>query len=308
MHRILLRPLEMACPQFIAQDNGRCRAQTLEQHHQDVLYGGGNGDGSHCLVPHAPVCQGVHGCAQPPHELIGNDRGGCPEKLADEQAAPAKQLPDAAGHRQLLSVHISQNQHNFNNSGYQGSHGSAGYSHGRRAELAEYEHVIQAYVNHNGDTAAYNREYNLVHRPEYGHIYIGHGQEGVGQNRYLQVLCPQLHAVMAGSEYAHDGLGGHKGRYNEKQGACQGQQNGKPQDLPYAFNITVSPELGRQYAASADNAEYKQRKYKEKFIGQSHCCYGCGPHGSNHQGIHQVYHCVEHSLQGHGTGNHKRLP
>ena len=75
MHRILLRPLEMACPQLIAQDNGSGRAQALEQYHQYILYGGGNGDGRHCLVPHAPVCQRIHGGAQPPHELIGNDRG-----------------------------------------------------------------------------------------------------------------------------------------------------------------------------------------------------------------------------------------
>ena len=74
MHRILLRPFEMACPQLIAQDNGSGRAQALKQHHQDILNGGGDGDGRHRLVSHAPVGQGIHGSAQPPHKLIGNDR------------------------------------------------------------------------------------------------------------------------------------------------------------------------------------------------------------------------------------------
>ena len=113
---------------------------------------------------------------------------------------------------------------------------------------------------------------------------------------------------MAGGEYAHDGLWGNKGRHNEEQGPCQGQKYGKPQDLPYAPQIAVSPELGRQHAASADNSEYQKRKNKEELIGQPHCRYGGGSHGANHQGIHQVYHCVKHSLQSHGTGNHQRLP
>ena len=119
---------------------------------------------------------------------------------------PSEKSRKAAGNGHFPGVNIGKHETYLNHTRDEGCQGRARHTQGRGAELAENQHIVKADINRNGDTAANDREHHPVYRPQHGHIHIGQRNEGIGEGRYLQILCPKLYAVLAGGEDTHHRL------------------------------------------------------------------------------------------------------
>lgn len=80
-------------------------------------------------------------------------------------------------------------------------------------------------------------------------------------------------------------------------------------DRPNTFLIFFTSLFPQNWAASTPlpltMPNTSRENTKNTLFASPTAANGRSPKASDHQGVHQVHHCVQHTLQGHGTGDHQ---
>ena len=162
-------------------------------------------------------------------------------------------------------------------------------THGRRAEVAEDQHIVQNQIHEHGGDARSHGNGGLSGFPEGAGISVAQGEGQQAPEHHMEIIqtIVQYLAGILGTALALQVESDESGAAGQENAAAQSReqqthQGLEPEGVADTFRIRGAVELGGEDTGAGGGAEYAEIEYEEQAVHHGNAAHGEGSHLAHH--------------------------
>ena len=181
----------------------------------------------------------------------------------------------------------------------------APHPHGRAAQLAEDQGVVEHRIGHDAGKAGQHGQIGLFRRLEGGGVDVVHRREEVAKRHHGQVFHRPVKALALRQKQRYD-LTGHQERHAHKHGRHnEHKHHRQAHGLPHAPDVPPAPVLAEEDRSARTGAEAEQVEHECDPVGLRHGGVCRVAQAADHQPVHNVQGRGHQLLDHHGQRYHQ---
>ena len=180
-------------------------------------------------------------------------------------------------------------------------------AHGRAAQLAEDEGIVEHRIGQNARKARQHGQIGPFRRLERGGVHVIHRGEQIAECHHGQILHRSVKALALGQEQRNNLPGHQKRRAHKHAGHDEHKHHREAHGLAHAADIPPAPVLAEEDRSARTGTEAEEIEHEGDAVGLRHGGIGRIAQSADHQPVHDMQGGGHQLLNHHGQRYHKHV-